>query len=259
MNTTIRETAVAENLSEAARTRLLSRPGEPFFIADWIGLYFCHFEIPAEVLQPQIPFTLDTFQGRAFISLVSFQLDHLRLYRAQGITAPLFRPFTRSHFLNVRTYVTHDGEPGIYFMQEYLSNRLSLPFGPPTYGLPYHYAAAERRIDARTGNVELTLNGAKNHQLKLHAKINNNAGPHRCAPGSLAEFLLERYTAYTCHHGIKRRFRIWHQPWQQRPVDFQITNQGLLPETWLPHAEAIGGNTAAIGHNVWMGKPVLVG
>lgn len=232
--------------------------GEPFFLADWIDLTFCHFELAAEALQPLIPFPLDTWQGRAFVSLVSFELNHLRLRKFPRITQALFRPFTRSHFLNVRTYVVNDGEPGIYFLQEYLSNRLSIPFGRPAYGLPYHYAAAERLIEARTGNMKLALNDLRQKQLKLTAAVKTPAPASLCPADSLDEFLLERYTAYTCHQGIKRRFRIWHPPWQQRAMDFQASNEGLLPDTWFPQAQATGGHSAKTAKDVWMGKPTRI-
>jgi uncharacterized protein YqjF (DUF2071 family) len=42
---------------------------------------------------------------------------------ARGLTAPL-----ASHtFLNARTYVRYDGEPGIYFLREWMPKLLSLP------------------------------------------------------------------------------------------------------------------------------------
>jgi len=248
----------AQNL--AARERMLSVRGEPLFVADWVELFFLHFEVPVEVLQAEVPFPLDLFEGRAFVSLVSFQLERLRLFEAPTLTEAVFRPFTRSHFLNVRTYVTHRGEPGIYFMQEFLSNRLSIPFGRPVYGLPYHQAAARREIDLKRGRMELELNGAEQRRLELRASFAAEETPERCAAGSLTEFLLERYTAYTCHRGHKRRFRIWHPPWQQRAVEFQVADEGLLGRNggWFNEAEVMGGNFAILGKDVWMGRPCAI-
>jgi uncharacterized protein len=245
------------NLSQLARGRMLSLPGEPLFIADWHDLFFLHFEVDAEVLQREVPFPLDLFEGRAFVSLVSFQLERLRLFAVPTLTEGVFGPFTRSHFLNVRAYVTHDGEPGIYFMQEFLSNRLSIPFGRPLYGLPYHYAAARREIDREDGRMDLELHAPDKRALTLRATYDAAERPEPCEAGSLAEFLLERYTAYTCHQGIKRRFRIWHPPWQQRTVGFQVRDEGLLGRNggWFAEAEVMGGNFAVLGKDVWMGRP----
>ena len=46
--------------------------------------------------------------------------------------------------------------------------------------------------------------------------------PGICAPGSLDEFLLERYTAFTQFGKCRRFFRIWHEPWRQVPAEIQI-------------------------------------
>lgn len=250
-----RDAGVELNL--AAKEHMLSVRGEPLFVADWVELFFLHFEVPVAVLQREVPFPLDLFEGRAFVSLVSFQLERLRLFEAPTLTEAVFRRFTRSHFLNVRAYVTHRGEPGIYFMQEFLSNRLSIPFGRPVYGLPYHHAAARREIDLKRGRMELELNEAEQRRLELRASFEAAERPERCAAGSLTEFLLERYTAYTCHRGQKRRFRIWHPPWQQRAVEFQVADEGLLGNAggWFAEAELMGGNFAELGKDVWMGRP----
>jgi len=248
------------NLSQLARARMLSLPGEPLFIADWCDLFFLHFAVDAEVLQREVPFPLDLFEGRAFVSLVSFGLERLRLFQAPTLTEGVFGPFTRSHFLNVRAYVTHRGEPGIYFMQEFLSNRLSIPFGRPVYGLPYHHAAARREIYRDDGRMDLELNAADKRTLTLRATYDAAERPEPCAAVSLTEFLLERYTAYTCHRGIKRRFRIWHPPWQQRAVAFQARDEGLLGRNsgWFAEAEVKGWNFAALGKDVWMGRPCVL-
>ncbi|HEY1172153.1 MAG TPA: DUF2071 domain-containing protein [Verrucomicrobiae bacterium] len=259
MNAIDVEQRVTINLSNQARARMLSLPGEPLFIADWVGLFFLHFEVNAEALQSEVPFPLDLYEGRAFVSLVSFQLERLRLFKAPSLTETVLRPFTRSHFLNVRAYVTHRGEPGIYFMQEFLSNKLSIPFGRPAYGLPYHHAAADRRIDDTSGHLDLRLCG-ENRQAFINAALQQEIAPKPCEDGSLAEFLLERYTAYTCHCGVKRRFRIWHPVWEQRAVEFQLHDEGLLKQSgaWFIHAQPGSGHLANIAKDVWMGRPVIV-
>ena len=49
----------------------------------------------------------------------------------------LFKPTSTHTFLNVRTYVMHRGELGIYFMTEWVPNKLAAFLGPRTFGLPY--------------------------------------------------------------------------------------------------------------------------
>ena len=79
---------------------------------------------------------------------------------------------------------------------------------------------------------------------------------NECEPGSLSEFLLERYTAFTAYRGRKRFFRVWHEPWRQLPVDIDVVDDDLLSSTgdWWESASQISANYSA-GASVWMGWP----
>lgn len=78
--------------------------------------------------------------------------------------------------------------------------------------------------------------------------------------GSLDEFLLERYTAFTCCKSKRRFFRIWHEPWEQREIKISISNNSLLAETfpWFARAEFVGANYSPGAKGVWMGWPHAV-
>src|SRR5205823_5278949 len=80
--------------------------------------------------------------------------------------------------------------------------------------------------------------------------------PGICAPRSLDEFLLERYTAFTQFGKCRRFFRIWHEPWRQVPAEIQIATDHLIHSTgrWWEGARCIGANYSS-GVNVWMGWP----
>ena len=133
--------------SGTARERLLSVAGEPLFIADWERVLMLHFEVEPEALQRVVPFELDLRAGRAFISAVAFTMRGMRPRVGGRFAAWLLKPIATHEFLNVRTYVRHRGEFGIYFLAEWLPNRLSVALGPRLFGLPYrsgrfHYHAA---------------------------------------------------------------------------------------------------------------------
>ena len=97
-------------LSEVARCRLLSRPGEPLFYADWERVLMIHFEVDSKALQRDVPFELDQRDGRAFVSVVAFTMRGMRPRIGGRLAAWLFRPIATHDFLNVRTYVRHRGE-----------------------------------------------------------------------------------------------------------------------------------------------------
>jgi Uncharacterized conserved protein (COG2071) len=60
--------------SEIARRRLLSIRGEPLFYATWDRAIFIHYEIDADELQNCVPYDLDCYHERAFISVVAFTM-----------------------------------------------------------------------------------------------------------------------------------------------------------------------------------------
>ena len=94
---------------------MLSRRGEPLFYANWDNVLFIHYEIEPEELQRCIPYPLDLYHGRAFVSLVAFTMRGMRPRLGGTLGALFFKPIATHHFLNVRTYVRHKGEAGNLF------------------------------------------------------------------------------------------------------------------------------------------------
>src|SRR3979490_1573850 len=135
------ESVVADRstLSETARRRMLALPGEPMFYARWDRAVFIHYTADPATLQRDVPFELDHRDVRAVVSIVAFTLSRMRPRIGGRLSKWLFKPIATHEFLNVRTYVRHRGEPGIYFLAEWLSNPLSVRLGPRTFGLPYHF------------------------------------------------------------------------------------------------------------------------
>src|SRR5947208_3021713 len=87
-------------------------PLRPIFRSDWLRSLFIHYEVEPAALQPQVPFELDLFGGRAYVSLVAFTMARLRPAIGGRMTAWAVSPIATHPFLNVRTYVRHAGEPG---------------------------------------------------------------------------------------------------------------------------------------------------
>ncbi|CAN5496369.1 DUF2071 domain-containing protein [soil metagenome] len=235
---------------ETARQRLLSIRGEPLFYANWEDALFIHFETEVATLQGCVPFQLDLFKERAFVSLVAFRMRGMRPRIGGRLGALVLKPIATHNFLNVRTYVRHHGEPAIYFMHEWLANRLSVLLGPAIFGLPYHPAKIDYRQNGLEGSVR-----AEEGSFNFRACLRKGELTI-CEPGSLGEFLLERYTAFTCRGLTKRFFRIWHEPWRQTSAEVDFAGTDLLRSSgdWWPKAQYIGANYAP-GVAVWMGRP----
>lgn len=235
-------------------------PWRALLISDWERALFMHFEVPPAVLRRIVPFELDLFEGRAFVSLVAFTMRGIRPARGGRLARWLCAPVAEQRFLNLRTYVRHRGEPGIFFIAEWISHGLCVPFGPITYGLPYRWGRLRFEHEYRAGTV----------RGRVVARRDGSALEYEARPASgtewnfseseadgLDEFLIERYAAFTEHCGRRRRFRIRHEPWRQAQADVELIEDGLLQQfaPWWREAKAAGANfsTGAVG--VEMGRP----
>jgi len=235
---------------QLARNRLLSLRGEPLFYADWDNALFIHFETDPRILQRSVPYELDLYDGQAFVSLVAFRMRGMRPRMGGRLGALLLKPIATHNFLNLRTYVRYRGEPAIFFMREWLDNELSVWLGPSTFGLPYRFGKIDYRGAGLRGDIR-----APDGALKYQAELSHDAFA-TCEPGSLAEFLLERYTAFTQSRLTKRFFRIWHEPWRQVPARVALGPSDLIASSgqWWRKAQCTSANYSP-GVEVWMGWP----
>ncbi|MCZ7649360.1 MAG: DUF2071 domain-containing protein [Planctomycetota bacterium] len=244
--------------SRAARARLLETEGAPLFLADWSRMLLLHFEVDPEPLQRATPFELDLHLGRAYVSLVAFVQERLRPRLGGRFTERLSRPVASHAFLNVRTYVRAGGEPGIFFIAEWIPNALAKLLGPLLYGLPYELGQLEYAHEHERGALagEVRPRGMAGG-LKYRAKLDRRV-PFETAPGgSRTAWLMERYTAYTERNGRKRRFRIWHPPWPQAIVKADLEDLSLLESlgAWAREPRYAGATYSPGVENVWIGRP----
>jgi len=232
--------------SLAARNAFSKAEGRPLFHAGWRRTVFIHYEVDPAALQPQVPFPLETRDGKAYVSLVAFTLSDLRL--AAG--GP---PFSTHGFLNVRTYTRGNG---IYFLAEWLPNPFCVLLGPRLYGLPYRLGRLDYDHRHETGRLQGRVEG-RDGALEFQAPIDPHAAFAPCEAGGLDEFLLERYTAFTKRGNADRLFRVWHQPWPQVPIDVTMLDESLVASTgpWFRQARRIGANYSPGFREVWMGRP----
>ena len=248
------------DLCHHAMGRLLAVPDEPLLFADWDRGLMLHYEIDPAILRPFVPFPLDLHEGKAYVTLFAFTMRGMRPRRGGRLAKWLMRPIATHGFLNVRTYVRVGDETGIYFITEYMNNVLALKLGPLAFGLPYRFARLDYRHDWERGTLAGRATDLRNRvALAYEATI----GPApRFAParaGTLTEWLMERYTAFTVRRGVRLLFRVWHPPWAEVPVKANVRDDTLLRKhlPWFAHAKYVGANFAPGFFDVWMGRPHL--
>ncbi len=208
-------------------------PARPWVGAQrWQGLLFAHWPLPAERLRPAVPaaLPLDTYDGQAWLGIVPFSLSGLRLRGLPPI--PGLSAFPE---LNVRTYVTLGGKPGVYFISLDAGNPLAVA-GARCLHLPYYYA---RMTVRRQGEVvEYASRRLGPSGAALRARYHPVGDPAPASPGSLAHWLTERYCLYTVdrRRGV-RRLEIHHPPWplQGAAAEFAVNTMTAPAGISLPN------------------------
>lgn len=176
----------------------------------WAKLLFMHWPVSEEALRPLIPdpLTIDTFDDTAWIGITPFTMWGVR---PRGVPAlPLV---STSHEINVRTYVHHEGVPGVWFLSLDASNPLAMLGARLGFGLPYFQALMT--LDEQDGRIRFTSRRLHPGGEPASFDTTWHRGEERppAQPGSRAFLLIERYCLYAMRAGRLFRTRIFHDPW----------------------------------------------
>lgn len=187
----------------------------------WIDLAFLHWRVDADALSRLVgpSVELDTFDGEAWLGITPFLLKDFRL---RGIP-PLPRVSTFPE-LNVRTYVTRDGKPGIWFFTLDAASTLAVEGAKRLYRLPYNRAQMSyRRVGDHVQYESARAGGA------FSGTYRGDGSLFRAQPGTLEYFLTERYCLYTEDGGRAYRAEIHHPPWDLQRGEAQLDLNTLAP------------------------------
>lgn len=187
----------------------------------WNDLLFAHWPLLPEAIRPLIPpqLELDTFEGRAWVGVVPF---HMSGVRVRGLT-PI--PYT-SHFaeLNVRTYVSFGGRPGVVFFSLDAASPPAVMAARRWFYLPYFKARMPFQVQ---GGI-VTYSSHRTHRGAPPAEFEAAYAPTgpviTAQPGTLDNWLTARYCLYTVDPRQRvLRGEIHHQPWPLQPAQATIT------------------------------------
>ena len=192
----------------------------------WERLLFAHWRVDPEairaVLHPALP--LDTFDGSAWLGVTPFRVEAFRLRNLPPL--PLIQSFPE---LNVRTYVTIGGRPGIHFFSLDAGSRFAVETARRIYRLPYF--RARMSIGGRAEDeVELTSRRVQSDgpPATLDIRYGATGEPAEPAPGTLEHFLTERYCLYTLDEEQRiLRGDIHHAPWRLRPATASVAENTM--------------------------------
>jgi uncharacterized protein len=186
----------------------------------WHDLLFAHWPLPPETLRPLIPpqLTLDTYAGQSWISVVPFRMSAVVPRSLPPV--PWFSTFPE---LNVRTYVTLGGKPGVWFFSLDAANPLAVAIARRWFHLPYFRARMRLRDDGEWITYESRRSHPGVRSGEFHGRYRPSGPAYRSTPGSLDTWLTERYALYAADpRGNVFRGDIHHIPWPLQPAVAEI-------------------------------------
>ena len=206
--------------------RPFGMPRGPWLIQQsWLNVLFAHYPLPLERVRARVPAQLeiDTFDGRAWVSVVAFRIDP---FRTRGV--PVAMKFPE---LNLRTYVTVDGKPGVYFFSLDAASQTAVTGARALFRLNYYYAAINL---AGHGRTEFTSRRLERPRADFHASYRVAGDPLSISSSSLDYWLVERYCLYATRGGPTFRVDIHHMPWVLQPASAELQPNELFESAGLP-------------------------
>jgi uncharacterized protein YqjF (DUF2071 family) len=139
--------------------------------------------------------------------------------------------------VNVRTYVTHRGQPGVWFFSLDAANPLAVWFARTIYRLPYFRAGISMDQDGTRYRFRSRRRTRSEPRAEFQAEWRPGAPIGRIKPGSLAWFLTERYRLFTEASREIRSVEIRHDPWPLRHATLDHFKSTLFEAAGLPAPE----------------------
>ncbi len=199
----------------------------------WRDVWFLHWPLPPETVAERLPADLavDTYDGRAWLGVVALEITDATVGAGATASTGAGEGFAE---LNLRTYVRHDGDPGVYFFSLDAADPVAVEAARAAYGLPYYRAEARLR---ETGDGH-ALHLRRTHRDAPGARFVGTCRPDgersEAETGSLAAFLVERYRFYLARAGRLWVGEIDHVPWRPSPAVAEVRSNTLPATAGLP-------------------------
>ncbi|NIP99014.1 MAG: DUF2071 domain-containing protein [Nitrospinaceae bacterium] len=214
-------------------------------------LLFLHWPVEPEALIRRIPppLQLEIWDQRGWLGVVAFRVAGIR-----WVGCPLRIPGLSFPQVNVRTYVTRNGRPGVWFFSLDVANR------PAVWGarLGFHLPCFQSRMSFRKTPQGIYVNARRTHRKAPGASFRAwyRPGAEKPPPNgeSRDHWLLERYRLFAANpKGRLFSCEIQHAPWSVHQVEAVVETNTLaeplglsIPETepmlhYSPGLELIAG------------------
>jgi uncharacterized protein YqjF (DUF2071 family) len=181
-----------------------------------------NYDLDPALVRPLVPagLDLDSWRGRAFVSLVGFQFLDTRV---RGRVYPGHRDFDE---VNLRFYVRRRvaggrWRRGVTFVKEIVPRWAIAAVARLRYGEPYVRLPMRHEIvlaDGLPGEPACVRYAWRHHRRWHGLELEVGGPPASYAPGSEEEFIAEHYWGYAQRRGRTTEYRVEHPPWRIWPA-----------------------------------------
>jgi hypothetical protein len=238
----------------------------------WHDLLFAHWPLDPEDVRHAMPAPLRPFldirDGKAWVGVVPFWMS--------DVTARWIPPIpglSTMPEINVRTYLTIQGKPGVFFFSLDTTNLSAVVAARTIYSLPYFHARmavwSDRHVGVHMPEYQPHADGkiryvSERTEPPLPAEFRAHYRPtgpvYNAQPGSIEAFFVERYCLYTTRRGSVLRADVHHLPWPLQPAEAAIEVNTMAPSDGLvlPHDQPLLHFAKQLDVLVWWPERVNV-
>ena len=167
----------------------------PVMLQSWKRLTYVHWPVEPEQVNRNLPDGLvaDTIDGSAWVGLVAFEMQRIRIPRTPAI--PYFGTFPET---NVRTYVRDsEGRPGVWFDSLDITRLLPVAVARAGYRLPYMWAEMTIQEDRNRIQYRARRRWPEPRNVSSHLAVVPGAPIAVAEQSPLERFLTARWGLYT--------------------------------------------------------------
>ena len=198
----------------------------------WDELAYFHWPYEPEVVQQQLPtgLTVDTFDDRAWVGLIPFEMRDVQL----GPTPPV--PWLGTFIeINVRTYVVDSlGRRAVWFYSLDVPRAAIAAVARSVFSLPYCWAEATHVRDGARHRYQMTRRWPRSAGTSAEMSFTVGDEIPDAEVSDLDHFLTARWALITQRGDKLLRGQVNHPRWPLRRVDDVRIDQNAIEAAGLP-------------------------
>lgn len=202
----------------------------------WEELAYVHWPYEPTAVQRLLPdgLMVDTFDGRAWVGLIPFEMRRVQL----GPTPPV--PYLGSFVeINVRTYVRDRlGRRSVWFFSLDVPRAAIVGVARTVFSLPYCWASTDHTVDGDRHRYRMRRRWPRSGRT-ASADIGFTIGPAIAADAvsDLDHFLSARWALVTTRRTTPLYGRVHHERWPLHEVTDLRLEQDVVEAAGLPSPE----------------------